>query len=408
MKKHIMTFFCFLLVFGLLMPSSAFASEVAPMAVLKTEIEPNNTRATANLVNQDDTITGYIGSSSDIDYFKVVPNVNGVFNFWLGNIPAGKNYDLYVYNSSGSLLGSSTNTGTAQELVSGITATKGNTYYFAVQGKNGSYSATDAYKVRCRLLMNPYAGFSQTDPGKSATAFSTTNLDKLYSSGSTSSWLSEFKSTGCFIASYAMVLRNLGAITSTTHPDFRSGITGRLAADPFTVMLANTNWPTISQNSNGRYTANATNGPTYIYHNRIASSFGKTVNRVYLNGLSDASKANAIAYYLSLHPEGVIVFFDNGNGTHAIVFTQTTVEIPSTYSPPASSVLSAASYDVMSEVSETMINNITVAAVSSYDNSFTVCDPTGTTYYGAPESFSTSYAKRVYGLNGATRIFFFT
>lgn len=223
MKKHIMTFLCLLLVFGLLMSSTVFASEITPMAVLKTESEPNNTRATANLVNQDDTITGYIGSSSDIDYFKVVPSVNGVFNFWLGNIPTGKNYDLYVYNSSGGLLGSSTNTGTAQELVSGITATKGNTYYFAVQGKNGSYNATSTYKVRCRLLMNPYAGFSQTDPGKSPTAFSTTNLDKLYSSASTSSWLSQFKNTGCFIASYAMVLRNLGATTSVAQYDFRTG-----------------------------------------------------------------------------------------------------------------------------------------------------------------------------------------
>lgn len=257
--------------------------------------------------------------------------------------------------------------------------------------------------------MNPYAGFSQTDPGKSPTAFSTTNLDKLYSSASTSSWLSQFKNTGCFIASYAMVLRNLGATTSVAQYDFRTGQRANLFSDPFTMMLANTSWPTITANSNGTYTANATNGPTFIYHNRIASSFGKKSNSVSLRGLSVANKANAIAYYLSLHPEGVMVAFaktvNNIEYTHTIVFTQTTVELPSSYSPPASYVLSAANYDVMSEVLEP---GITVAANDPYGDSFTVCDPTGSTYYSAPESFGTSYAARTYGLQYATGIYFLT
>ena len=408
MKKCVIFSLCFLLVFGLLAPNTAFASEIVPTAVLKTESEPNNTRAAANLVNQDDTITGYISSSSDIDYFKIVPSVNGIFNFWLGNIPAGKNYDLYVYNSSGSLLGSSTNTGTAQELVSGIMATKGNTYYFAVQGKNGSYSATGAYTVRCRILMNPYAGFSQSDPAKSPTFFSTTNLDKLHSSNRTNSWFDDFKSTGCLIASYAMVLRNLGATTSTARYDFRTGITQKLTADPFTVMMANNSWPHISANGNGTYTASVTGNPTIVAHSAIASSFGKTVNRVSLDGLNSAGKANAIAYYLSLHPEGVIVYFSSGNGTHAIVFTQTTIEVPETYAPPSSSVLYAGSYDTVSEISETIVDENMVMATYPYGDSFTVCDPAGYTYYGAPESFGTSYTARTHGISAATRIFFFT
>lgn len=408
MRKFLSTFLCLLLVFGLLTSNVAFASEVTPMAVLKTESEPNNTRATANSVNQDDTITGYISSSSDIDYFKVVASANGVFNFWLGNIPSGKNYDLYVYNSSGSLLGSSTSTSATQELVSGITATKGNTYYFAVQGKSGSYSTTSAYTVRCKILMNPYTGFSQSSPANSATSFSMANLDKLYSSGSSTSWLSRFKAAGCIIASYAMILRNLGATTSSRQYDFRSNVTGYLAADPFTVMLANTSWPTISANTSGTYTAATTQDPVYTYHARIASAFGKTANQVSLAGLSDDSKANAIAYYLSLHPEGVAVSFESGTRTHTIVFTQTTVEIPSTYSPPSSTVLSITNHEIASEISEIITQGAAVAAASAYDNSFTVCDPSGTTYYGAPQSFGTSYAARSYGFSAAYRIVFFS
>ena len=406
-KKYFSVFLSLLLVV-LLASSATLASEVHPLAVLKEESEPNNTRTTADLVNQDDTITGYISSSSDIDYFKVIPSVNGVFNFWLGDIPTGKDYDLYVYNSSGSLLGSSTDTGTTQEFVSGITAIKGNVYYFAVKGKNGSYNSTSEYTVRAKVLMNPYTGFSQTSPTNSATWFSTTNLDKLYSSGSSSSWLTGFKNAGCIIASYAMILRNLGATTSSSHYDFRSGSTGYLAADPFTVMLANTAWPTITANSNGTYTANTSQDPVYTNHSRIASSFGKTIRQVALSGLSNTGKAEAIAYYLSLHPEGVAVSFQSGSRYHTVVFTQTTVEVSSTYSPPSASIMSAMDDEIPPELSELNTGNAITVATSAYDNSFTVCDPSGTTYYGAPQSFGSSYAGTSYGFSTAYRIMFFS
>lgn len=409
MKKMCSLVLCFALMLGLTMgPVTAFASDVTPSAILKTESEANNTRATANLVNQDDTITGYIGSSTDVDYFKVVASANGVFNFWLGNIPSGKDYDLYIYNSSGTLLRSSTSTSGYQELISGITATKGSTYYFMVKGKNGSYSATSAYTVRCKILMNPYAGFSQSSPANSATSFSTTNLDKLYSSGTSYTWLSKYKSAGCIIASYAMILRNLGATTSSSHYDFRSGVTGYLAADPFTVMLANTSWPTIANNSDGTYTASTTQNPVYTYHSRVASSFGQTINQVSIRNLDDKGKAEAIAYYLSLHPEGVAVSFESGTRTHTIVFVQTTVEVPSTYSPPTASVMAVTEYDLASDISELDMCSVSTVAASDYDNSFTVCDPSGTAYYGAPQSFSTSYAASSYGFDTAYRILFFS
>lgn len=410
MKKCIISLLVVCLTLNLF-PMSALATEasdVAPLAVLKTESESNDTRSAANLVNQDDTVTGYISSASDVDYFKVVASASGVFNFWLGNIPSGKDYDLYVYNSTGVLLGSSTSTSATQELVSGIAAAKGATYYFAVKGKDGSCSTTSAYTVRCKILMNPYTGFSQSAPASSATSFSTTNLDKLYSSGLSTSWLSRFQNAGCIIASYAMILRNLGASTSSTHYDFRSGTTGYLSADPFTVMLANTSWPTITGNSDGTYTASTTQNPVYTYHGRIASAFGKTISQVSISGLSDDNKANAIAYYLSLHPEGVAVSFQSGTRTHTIVFTQTTVEVPSSYSPPSGTTLAVTNYEISPEISELVTSDVATAASSAYDNSFTVCDPSGTTYYGAPQSFGTSYAASSYGFSTAYRILFFS
>lgn len=413
MKNRLMAL-ALVLVMCLGLVASAMASEISPMAVLKTEEEPNNSMATANWADQDDTFTGHISPANDVDYFKIVPSTNGVFNFWLGNIPTGKNYELYVYNSSGALLACSIETGTTQKLISGITATKGSTYYFAVRGTNGSYSATSAYTLRCRLLMNPYAGFSQTDPGRSPTSFSTTNLNNLYSIGGDKSWLSLYKDKGCFIASYAMVLRNLGATTKDVRYDFRSSISSHLTADPFTVMLANTSWPTISKNSNGKYYANISQSPVYVYHNRIASSFRKAANAVSLgSNLSNDDKAKAIAYYLSKHPEGVMVTFcrtiNTTEYTHTVVFTQTTVEIPSSYTPPAPYQLLSADYSVASEVLEPMTDQIAVAANVPYGDAFVVCDPYGKSYYSAPESFGTSYAAATYnGLAYANGIYFLT
>jgi serine protease len=71
------------------------------------ELEPNNSRTAAQLVSTDNTtINGTIGTSSDTDYFRV-------------NLPAGatlvstltpnssSDYDLFVYNSNGTLIGRS-------------------------------------------------------------------------------------------------------------------------------------------------------------------------------------------------------------------------------------------------------------------------------------------------------------
>lgn len=132
---------------------------------------------------------------------------------------------------------------------------------------------------------------------------------------------------------------------------------------------------------------------------RIAKAFSKTANEVNISGLTDA-----IAYYLSLHPEGVSVSFT----THTIVFTQTTLELPSTYSPPPSSALSVQDYEIISDISEAVTYGAKIATSSAYDGLFTVYDPIGTTYYGAPQSFSTSYTAKNCGFSTAYKIVFFS
>jgi serine protease len=110
------------------------------------ETEPNNSRSAAQVVSAPGTVNGTMSSSSDNDYFRI-------------SLPAGKtlaatltpngssDYDLYVYNSSGRLITSSTNgTGavdTASVTNSGSSATTVYVrvrYYSGTTGSSGTYT----------------------------------------------------------------------------------------------------------------------------------------------------------------------------------------------------------------------------------------------------------------------------
>lgn len=114
------------------------------------ETESNGTMSTANNVaTSGTTVNGTIGSTSDIDYFKV-------------SLPAGKtltttltpnstsDYDLYVYNSNGTLIGSSEN-GTGQVDSVAVTNTGTSTFvrYIKVQRYAGGTGSTSGkYTVK--------------------------------------------------------------------------------------------------------------------------------------------------------------------------------------------------------------------------------------------------------------------
>jgi serine protease len=82
------------------------------------EVEPNNSRAAAQVVSTDNTtVNGTIGSTSDNDYYRVsLPAGRTLVSTLQPN--ASSDYDLYVYNSSGTLLGGSENGTGAADVVS--------------------------------------------------------------------------------------------------------------------------------------------------------------------------------------------------------------------------------------------------------------------------------------------------
>ncbi len=71
------------------------------------EVEPNNSRAASQLVSTDNTtVNGAMASSSDSDYFRVsLPAGRTLVSTLTPN--GSSDYDLYVYNSNGALIGRS-------------------------------------------------------------------------------------------------------------------------------------------------------------------------------------------------------------------------------------------------------------------------------------------------------------
>lgn len=108
--------------------------------------ESNNTRNTAASIAINTNINSMIGTSTDKDYFKIVTtSAAPKLKVTLSNLP--KDYDLKLYNSSGTQLASSANGGTTAETIKYNTATAGATYYIYVFGYNGAFSASQCYTL---------------------------------------------------------------------------------------------------------------------------------------------------------------------------------------------------------------------------------------------------------------------
>ncbi|MBQ7095007.1 MAG: hypothetical protein IJN80_00930 [Clostridia bacterium] len=106
----------------------------------------NNSYTRAELTYDDYNNYGTISSVSDRDWWKIIPESNGLGNVWLGNIPGNCDYNIYVYNDELVHVGRSTNSGRTQELVR-VRFYAGKPLYVWVQSIEHSYS-NDQYLLR--------------------------------------------------------------------------------------------------------------------------------------------------------------------------------------------------------------------------------------------------------------------
>lgn len=125
------------------------AQRLYPMAAGTIyETEPNNSMTEAMTIHNDYDVYGRIYDDEDVDWYKVQFSNSGGANFWLGNIPAGEDFDLEVYDSLGNRLGYSNST-SSQELIT-LDVTANTWYYIKVYGFNGSWSISN-YLLRAKV-----------------------------------------------------------------------------------------------------------------------------------------------------------------------------------------------------------------------------------------------------------------
>jgi serine protease len=114
-----------------------------------SEVEPNNSRTASQLISADNTtVNGTIGSTSDNDYYRLTLPAGATLVATL-TPNASSDYDLYVYNSNGALIGSSENPGNA---VDAVTVTNSGTsafvrYVRVVRWSGGTGATNGRYTV---------------------------------------------------------------------------------------------------------------------------------------------------------------------------------------------------------------------------------------------------------------------
>ena len=193
-----------------------------------------------------------------------------------------------------------------------------------VKSKSG-YSTSKPYKLRAKW--SPLSGFTyfyNKNPDAPIGKFSVTNMENLTNTGGYNI-LTRIKNAGCYVTSYAMLLKNLRKSSTSKQYDPRTGTTKILSADPVTITLANMGFPTL--NSSG--VLNSTVDPVSIQSaSQIASYFGASYTKYSVSNLTDEQKKVALTYYLALHPEGIAARFNHNNvNAHTLVFVGSNLEI---------------------------------------------------------------------------------
>jgi Bacterial pre-peptidase C-terminal domain/Secretion system C-terminal sorting domain/Fibronectin type III domain len=110
-----------------------------------TAFEPNETQATASNISTNLTYAAAISTATDVDYYRVTTTATSNFSVTLTNLPG--DYDLYFYNSAGTLIGSSEAGSTTNELIT-LNNQPAGTYFVRVIGFNGASSTTVCYNLR--------------------------------------------------------------------------------------------------------------------------------------------------------------------------------------------------------------------------------------------------------------------
>ena len=133
-------------------------------------LEPNNSLTAAAPINIGSNISAQIATATDLDYYSFSNNsTNKNIKITLTNLPA--NYNLALFNPSGTSVATATNTGTTSETLIYNTTTIG-TYKVEVLGVSKAYSSTQCYTLNAQIGATAFGpdiyspGFLNNEPFK--------------------------------------------------------------------------------------------------------------------------------------------------------------------------------------------------------------------------------------------------
>jgi Secretion system C-terminal sorting domain/Fibronectin type III domain len=156
--------------------SSNKLAQFTTQTVCNDVYETNNVSGQAKTIVPGNTIFAGIFSPTDVDWYKLTPNNSKItFVVTLSNLAA--DYDLYVYDKTLRLVGSSQTTGISNEVVSIVSNSPKNTYYIKVVGKNGAYT-TQCYNLMAQSQAEMAA--SSRAPGSDIAITDGSNSQLLY------------------------------------------------------------------------------------------------------------------------------------------------------------------------------------------------------------------------------------
>jgi hypothetical protein len=127
--------------------------------------ESNETRSTAKTIATNANISARIGTSTDKDFFRFSTTSSARnIRVTLDQLPV--DCDVRLYNSSGTQLAISQNSGTTAESIIRNTTSSG-TYFLQVYGYNGAFNATSCYRLRVDVSSSSFKTMSGADDSES-------------------------------------------------------------------------------------------------------------------------------------------------------------------------------------------------------------------------------------------------
>ncbi|MCT4662627.1 MAG: hypothetical protein N4A40_12270, partial [Tissierellales bacterium] len=120
----------------------------------RVENESNDSFSSADRIEDDDNMIGWIGERGDEDFYEIEFSRDGLVNFWIGNIPDGEDYNIYVYDDDDEddlvYRGDEEGNG-GDELISYVPIRGDRTYYIKVEGDRSSdYDSQHNYTLRAK------------------------------------------------------------------------------------------------------------------------------------------------------------------------------------------------------------------------------------------------------------------